>query len=828
MLVPVSAIAQTSAVTGFCDQGATKAQMYGVASVNYQQGIVPSCTVTVYLTGTTTKATLFRDSNGDPLGNPFTATTKGQWLFYVASGNGYDVVLSGGIYPNVYTSPVTITGLNPSGSGVYCALTGCTITGNLGVLGSFEPSGMSTSSLATPSGLSGAPSSSGGSLSAGTYYAEVVAVDGSGNTTMASSEATATTTGSYGSILWTWSAVINAASYHLYVGTATGAETAYFSTTGTTYTQTKPAATPLTVQSTGYWHTSGNQILDDSNNVVRIAGINWYGFETVDQIVHGLYNQDYKAILQTIYNLGYNVIRLPFSNQMVESPIVPTAISYTDIDGNAINTDLSGLDALHVMDKIITYAGTLNLRVILDNHRSEAGDSAEASGLWYTSTYTQAKWLADWQALVTRYQGYTTTSGQPTVVGADIRNEPHNANSGGACWTGDTGVTNNCSTANTAQNWPVAATLAGNDILAINSHWLIFIEGTDFYDGVNDWWGGNLMGVASYPITLNTANRVVYSAHDYGPNLFAQTWFNTSTTYTSLSNIWNKFWGYISSQGIAPVWIGEFGTDNISTNIVNTTQGSQGQWFSDLVTYLSNNSSIGWTYYAVNGDDSYALLDYNYDSWPANTAKQELLNSIMPPYNTTTNGFLGQPANIQTTGSANIAGELFVNGNITTNGNVIGKLGKFVSGIISDGDSTFNDAVVTNSTATFNQGFTSQLSSVINGNLHVETVTGAGSATFTAGSTTVTGTSPSLAVYGSGSAVEFDFTVGTSPSASGVIATIKFPYAYPSTPKAVVVPNGTSLPTGLSWTTTTSSLVLSCSSTLTAGTYYKMMIIIGG
>src|SRR5581483_1297070 len=28
----------------------------------------------------------------------------------------------------------------------------------------------------------------------------------------------------------------------------------------------------------GYWHTSGNQILDSSGNPVRIAGINWYGF----------------------------------------------------------------------------------------------------------------------------------------------------------------------------------------------------------------------------------------------------------------------------------------------------------------------------------------------------------------------------------------------------------------------------------------------------------------------------------------------------------------------------------------------------------------------
>ena len=39
-------------------------------------------------------------------------------------------------------------------------------------------------------------------------------------------------------------------------------------------------------QGTGYWHTSGNKILDSNGNEVRIAGINWYGAETPDYIVH--------------------------------------------------------------------------------------------------------------------------------------------------------------------------------------------------------------------------------------------------------------------------------------------------------------------------------------------------------------------------------------------------------------------------------------------------------------------------------------------------------------------------------------------------------------
>ena len=197
-------------------------------------------------------------------------------------------------------------------------------------------------------------------------------------------------------------------------------------------------------QGAGYWHTSGAQILDANGTAVRIAGINWYGFETTDLVVHGLNAQDYKTILQTIKNNGYNTIRIPFSSQMVKSPIVPGYIQYTNSSG-PINTDLQGLNSLQILDAVIAHAGQIGLRVILDNHRSEAGNSAEASGLWYTDAYPESAWTNDWTALATRYKGNTT------VIGMDVRNEPHNANSGGSCWS--------CGTA--AHDWHLAAAKAG-------------------------------------------------------------------------------------------------------------------------------------------------------------------------------------------------------------------------------------------------------------------------------------------------------------------------------------------------------------------------------
>jgi endoglucanase len=376
----------------------------------------------------------------------------------------------------------------------------------------------------------------------------------------------------------------------------------------------------------GYWHTSGNQIFDSNGSPVRIAGINWYGFETPDEIAHGLWAQDYHTVINDIAALGYNTIRIPFSNQMVETPIVPQNLSFSNNTGGSINADLKGLNALQDLQKIVAAAGQAGLKVILDDHRSEAGESAEQNGLWYTSAYPSSAWVNDWATLAKMF------AGNPTVIGFDLRNEPHtpagDTYAQGATWgSGDT-----------TTDIRLAYQQAGNAILAADPNALIFCEGiSEFPDPSassgfdSTWWGGDLQGVAQFPVTLSSAGHVVYSAHDYGPSLFQQTWFNSSTTAASLDAVWNKYWGYIYAQGTAPVWVGEFGTGNASSDIESSAAGSQGQWFQSLVSYITGNKWMGWTYWALNGEDSFDLLDNNYDATPVSSLKQSLLAAMEFP-----------------------------------------------------------------------------------------------------------------------------------------------------------------------------------------------------
>src|SRR5262249_62287826 len=87
-------------------------------------------------------------------------------------------------------------------------------------------------------------------------------------------------------------------------------------------------------------------------------------------------------------------------------------------------------------------------------------------------------------------------AGNPTVIGADLHNEPYNGTWGGGG----------------ANDWAAAAERAGNAIGAVNPNWLIFVEGIGTYQGQSYWWGGNLLGVKDRPIRLGLATNMGYPA----------------------------------------------------------------------------------------------------------------------------------------------------------------------------------------------------------------------------------------------------------------------------------------------------------------------------
>ena len=126
--------------------------------------------------------------------------------------------------------------------------------------------------------------------------------------------------------------------------------------------------------------------------------------------------QERQALMDEMKAAGFNAIRLPFSLEAIaRGDELPNSIDYS------LNPDLAGLTVLQVLDRIVDYAETLGMGIILDNHRSAAGSGPNGNGLWYDGGYTEADWIAGWSTLAERYGDH------PAIIGADLVNEPHGA-----------------------------------------------------------------------------------------------------------------------------------------------------------------------------------------------------------------------------------------------------------------------------------------------------------------------------------------------------------------------------------------------------------------
>jgi len=342
-----------------------------------------------------------------------------------------------------------------------------------------------------------------------------------------------------------------------------------------------------------YLHTSGSKIVDSKGNVVRLTGINWFGLETANYSPHGLWSHSMAFYLDLVKGQGYNCIRLPYCSQLFDAGNAPNSIDYNQ------NPDLVGLSGPQIMDKLIAGCKARGIKVILDRHRP---DSGAQSALWYTSAYSEARWIADWKMLAARYQG------DDTVIGCDLHNEPHTPST----W-GD----------GSADDWVAAAQRCGNAILSVNPNLLILVEGTEKYGSLGYWWGGELAGAAAHPVVLNVPNQLVYSPHDYPASIFPQTWFSDPSYPANLPAVWDANWGYLAKSNTAPILVGEFGS--------RLDTASDIQWFNALAAYIKAND-LSFTFWCLNPNsgDTGGLLS---DDWTTViAAKQAVLATIQAPF----------------------------------------------------------------------------------------------------------------------------------------------------------------------------------------------------
>ncbi|MDE6666542.1 MAG: cellulase family glycosylhydrolase [Ruminococcus sp.] len=355
-------------------------------------------------------------------------------------------------------------------------------------------------------------------------------------------------------------------------------------------------------------HAEGSRLYDMNGNEVWLTGANWFGLNCIEYSPHYLYAGDIDDMLSEVADRGINVIRFPISTELILSWMngTPYQISaggmqavynppvdqddgnggvvkagtygnlnkdFVEADGKTLITSDRGFDI--ILDKCKQHG----IKAFIDIHSPHADNSGHNYNLWYGketadgTMVTTDLWIDSLVWVAEKYKN------NDTLLGYDLKNEPHGKGQEGknaAKWDGSTDE----------NNWAYAATKCADAILDVNPNALIFIEGVEQslsgampgdYWGIEDrqtnspyigaWWGGNFRGAREYPITpKHGTSQIVYSPHDYGPSVYAQTWFDKDfTTQTLLDDYWYDTWAYINAEDIAPELIGEWGghMDNV-------------------------------------------------------------------------------------------------------------------------------------------------------------------------------------------------------------------------------------------------------------------------
>ncbi|MBQ1574783.1 MAG: cellulase family glycosylhydrolase, partial [Clostridiales bacterium] len=341
------------------------------------------------------------------------------------------------------------------------------------------------------------------------------------------------------------------------------------STTSSGNTSSDPVSNPDPARNTegvagdDWLTTEGSHIVDMNGTEVWLTGCNWFGYNTGTNIFDGVWNCNLKDTLKSIADHGFNVLRVPMSAELLlqwKNGEYPRA-NYN----NAYNEELNSMNSLEIFDYVLSLCEQNGMKIIIDIHCAKTDAAGHNHPVWYNGNITEDDFVEALSWCAERYKN------NDTIIGYDLKNEPHGkaSETPHAIWNDS----------DSPDNWKKVAERAGNAVLDANPHALIIIEGIQIYpkdiktnnfvstndddDYYNTWWGANLMAVKDYPIDFGSPERnkqIIYSPHDYGPRVYEQPWFQGGFTYESLmKDAWYDYWLYIQEEGIAPIFVGEWG-----------------------------------------------------------------------------------------------------------------------------------------------------------------------------------------------------------------------------------------------------------------------------
>ena len=334
------------------------------------------------------------------------------------------------------------------------------------------------------------------------------------------------------------------------------------------------------------WYTQGPDIYDErTGQMVKLRGLNWFGFESDCKIVHGLWTRGLDSFFDFFVDYQYNAIRLPFGRDTIDQ--WDTSFPKWDClnTENAWITGLSVKTCFHVFFQKAAEAGIV---ILLDFH-SIADSVITPSPI--TSTFSENDFVYVWLMMLKEFGHY------PNLLGIDLKNEPH----GDYSWT-DWGPF----VARVVHRLVKEAPLLHNK--------LIFIEGVENTASV---WGGSFqeMPRSNEWLEVWNSNQTVFSPHLYGVSVRGSV--ALQDTYTSF----DRWFGFLSKYHNKCVVLGEIGGWFIDDDAV---------WHLHISNYLKKRNIRNIFYWALNPDshDTGGLLYNNW--WTVDTQKISFQEGLQP------------------------------------------------------------------------------------------------------------------------------------------------------------------------------------------------------
>ncbi len=383
-------------------------------------------------------------------------------------------------------------------------------------------------------------------------------------------------------------------------------------------------------------HVENGVVVDRDGNEVWMTGVNWFGYNVGSQVFDGVWSANMHDCLNLISDHGFNLLRVPMSTEIIlqwknhdPDPMVKVnqysnpELTEEGIEGGTIKYSFD------IWNQAVAWCRENGIKIMMDIHSASTNAAGHNYPLWYDDNFSTDDWLEALSWFAEYYKD------DDTIIAIDLKNEPHGKPEEGKFAKWDNSKDEN--------NWKYAAERGAMACLEQNPNLLIMVEGTECYPDFSRgadwstpsvdyahygepskifgaWWGGNLRGVKDYPIDIGEyTKQIVYSPHDYGPEVWAQDWFylkddsKTFTRQTLLDDYWYDSWAYLVEEKRYPLLMGEWGG---WVDEEHDKTGENRHWLQEIRDYMTD-KHIHHTFWCFNenSSDTGGLVYDNFGKW---------------------------------------------------------------------------------------------------------------------------------------------------------------------------------------------------------------------